>query len=102
MKVLRAELLEDAKKHHADLRGPLESWRVTTESAAWRNFAELKQTFPSADAPFKNRTIFNIKGKKYRLIAQVAYQLGVVNVMWVGTHAEYDKIDIKTLPEPQP
>lgn len=100
MQVRRKELLEAAKKRHADLRGPLERWRVLTESAAWKNFAELKQTFPSADAPYKNRTVFNIKGNDYRLIAQVAYLLGVVSVMWVGTHAEYDKVDIKSLPEP--
>lgn len=102
MKVRNPELLEAAKKHHADLRGPLLAWRKQVEAAAWKSFAELKQTFPSADAPYKNRTIFNIKGKRYRLIAQVAYLLGVVNVMWVGPHAEYDKVDIKSLPEPPP
>ena len=44
-----------------------------------------------------NRVIFNIGGNKYRLVVKVAYKCGKVFVRFVGTHAEYDKIDAKTI-----
>jgi len=41
--------------------------------------------------------VFNIKGNDFRLIVAVAYQIGVVYVKFVGTHAEYDKVDAATV-----
>jgi mRNA interferase HigB len=52
----------------------------------------MKADFASADILAGNRVIFNIRGNRYRLVAQVAYNSGRVNVLWIGTHAEYDKI----------
>ena len=49
------------------------------------------QRYASADFLSDNRVIFNIKGNKHRLVVQVQYQYGMVNVQWVGTHAEYSK-----------
>jgi len=39
----------------------------------------------------RNRVIFNVRGNEYRLVTVVAYQVGVVAVEWIGTHAEYSK-----------
>jgi mRNA interferase HigB len=100
--IRNAALLADAAAKHADLRGALETWRRRVEAARWKQFADLKHDFPSADAPLRNRTIFSIKGNRYRVVVQVAYQLGTVIVLWVGTHPEYDKIDIASLPEAKP
>jgi mRNA interferase HigB len=44
-----------------------------------------------------NRVVFNIGGNKFRLIVSIAYRGGVVYVKFVGTHAEYDKIDAATV-----
>lgn len=41
--------------------------------------------------------VFNIKGNDYRLITAVAYKLGIVYIKFIGTHAEYDKIDAATV-----
>jgi len=48
--------------------------------------------FPSADYVGNGRVIFNIKGNDYRLIVIVLYVINVVEVRWIGTHAEYNKI----------
>jgi mRNA interferase HigB len=37
--------------------------------------------------------VFNIKGNKYRLVAHVRYDMKRLYIRFVGTHAEYDKID---------
>jgi len=41
--------------------------------------------------------VFNIKGNDYRLIVAVAYRFQAVYIKFVGTHAEYDKIDADTV-----
>jgi mRNA interferase HigB len=55
----------------------------------------LKKRYPSASFIGSGRVIFNIKGNKYRLVADIAYNLGYVYVFWIGTHAEYDKINFE-------
>lgn len=65
--------------------------------AEWTNFADIRAAYGSADVVAGNRVIFNIGGNKYRLVVKVAYKCRKVFVRFVGTHAEYDKIDAKTI-----
>jgi len=58
---------------------------------------DLKNDYPSTDYIGNFRVVFNIKGNDYRLIAIVIYISQKVYVRWIGTHAEYDKIDAKNI-----
>jgi mRNA interferase HigB len=60
-----------------------------SDSNAW-GFSELKQVYPSADLVGR-RTVFNIAGNKFRLIARMNYQSKRVFVLYILTHAEYDR-----------
>ena len=40
---------------------------------------------------------FNIKGNDYRLVVAIDYEKGIVWIKWIGTHAEYDGIDVRTV-----
>lgn len=71
---------------------PLRGWFTQTSAAIWRNFGDLRGTFPSADS-VGNCTVFNIAGNKYRLIARVFHTSHKVYVLRVMTHAEYDLKD---------
>ena len=71
---------------------PLAKWVDVVECAQWTNHNDLKADFPSADYVGKRRYVFNIKGNNYRLVAIVVFFGGVIDVRFVGTHAEYDKI----------
>ena len=57
----------------------------------------VKADFASADYVGNNRIVFDIKGNDYRLVAVVLFVAGTVFIRWVGTHSEYDKINVKTI-----
>lgn len=63
----------------------------------WRGPADIKQTFASASFLANNRVVFNIGGNNYRLIVEVSYKRHLIFVRFIGTHAEYDKIDAVTV-----
>jgi len=69
-------------------RKPLAVWEGLIKKTNYGSFNELKRTFPSADYVYHQYTIFNIGGNKYRLISEIDYSAGVVNVKRVWTHAE--------------
>lgn len=93
MKLLGLPKLDDFKKKHADVRGPLDAWRAEVENAQWDGPQSIKTRYRSASFLAGNRVIFNIKGNNYRLVVMVQYQNGIVAIQWVGTHAEYDRVN---------
>ena len=98
MKLLKYKLFKDFWKKHSDAEAPLNRWAEFVESNDWKNHADLKEAFPSADYVGNNRYVFNISGNKYRLITVVVFFDGIMQIRFVGTHAEYSKIkDIKTI-----
>ena len=60
------------------------------KSHRFANFAQLREMFPNADQ-VDNKTVFNIGGNKYRLIAALHYNRARVYVRVILTHREYDK-----------
>lgn len=76
-----------------DSRVPLERWYDIAQCAEWHNFSDIREDFPSADYVGNQRYVFNIKGNKYRLVVVVKFTIGRLYIRFVGTHAEYDKID---------
>jgi len=41
--------------------------------------------------------VFNIKGNDYRLVVAVRYTSTMMFIRFVGTHADYDRIDAETI-----
>lgn len=79
-------------ERHPDAKASLESWYAVVRRATWKTPAEMKQVYGNAD-PVGRRTVFNIAGNKYRLIARVNYQTQRVFVLYLLTHPEYDRGD---------
>ena len=77
-------------EEHPDSRPSLSAWYGIVKNAAWNNLSELKRDLPHADLVGR-RTVFNIKGGSYRLVARVNYKSQLVFVLYILTHAEYDK-----------
>jgi mRNA interferase HigB len=82
---------------HPDSEQPLRSWYQEAEAARWKGPAELKGRYPSASVLREQRVVFNICGNRYRLVARVNYEFGIVYVRFIGTHAEYDAINAQTV-----
>ncbi len=75
----------------------LRSSPLQTSKAAWEGPKEIKLEYPSASFLADNRVVFNIKGNHYRLIVRINYDYQMIWIRFVGTHAEYDKINAKTI-----
>lgn len=97
MRVIAHLTIVEFYTKHADAKTSLEEWYTKTIKAEWSNFADIKTTFNSVDAVGNKRFVFNIKGNDYRLVAIVLFIPKMVYVRFIGTHAEYDKIDCSTI-----
>ena len=78
---------------HGDAEQPLKSWHALVKSASRSHPKEIKAKFSTASFLANNRVVFNISGNKYRLVVKVEYELQTVYIRFIGSHADYDKID---------
>lgn len=85
------------KDGHGDAKVALEHWYDIAEQAEWKNLSDIKVDFPATDYVGNQRYVFNIKGNRYRLVVVVKFTISHVFIRFVGTHSEYEKIDVKTL-----
>ncbi len=84
------------KKYH-QAKVPLQTWYKIVENADWKNTNDVKKVYGSADIVANNRMIFNIKGNDYRLVAAFNFQRQWVFIKFIGTHKQYDKIDVAAI-----
>ena len=78
-------------------RGALESWYEEAIKANWSSPQAVKAQYASASICGNNRVVFNISGNKVRLVVEMQYRAGIVWVKFVGTHAQYDRINVETV-----
>ena len=97
MRVISRKTLKDFWERHADSEQALKAWFYETKATRWKSFTDIKTRYRSADALPGNRVVFNLKGNTYRLIVRLHYNTGIAFIRFIGTHAEYDKIDATTI-----
>jgi mRNA interferase HigB len=95
--VIKRQTLDDFSKKHSDAKNYLNTWYAVCKKANWKTYHELEKDFPEAFPVGDNRIVFDIKGNKYRLVARVLFTFKQVQIKWIGTHADYNKIDVKTI-----
>jgi mRNA interferase HigB len=86
-----------ARAGHKDqpaLKAALDAWFDEVRKARWRNATDVRRHYATASIVTAERIVFNIKGNSYRLVVSVDFEKGIVWVKWVGTHKEYDRIDV--------
>jgi mRNA interferase HigB len=94
MRLIKRKVLQDFAEKHPQTKAPLGHWRQLVKAGVWESPSDVKQVFGSnVDFMANDRAIFNIKGNDYRLIAEINYKTRIVYVRFMGTHAEYDKVD---------
>jgi len=99
MRIIARKTLVDhwVKPGREDSEQPLRAWFAEAESACWARPSELKAQFLNASILRDGRAVFNIAGNKYRLVAWINYPYGVLYIRFIGTHAEYDRIDAQEI-----
>ncbi|HEY9184642.1 MAG TPA: type II toxin-antitoxin system HigB family toxin [Salegentibacter sp.] len=97
MRIIAKRTLRDFWTKHADSEQQLKAWYRETEKTEWENINDLKKDYPSASILQHNRIVFNIKGNNYRLIVKFSFEYQICWIRFIGTHAEYDKIDANTI-----
>lgn len=96
MRLVGGHILEEAQRRHADAAKRLAAWRaeVASKSTVWKSFQDVRDRYPTADK-VGDRYVFDIGGNRFRLIAKINFAAGVVAVLWFGTHADYNKINVE-------
>ena len=97
MRVIAVRTLRNYARRKKEAEQPLILWYNEACKASWKNNNELKWQFGHASIIDGKRIVFNIHGNKYRLIVDIEFHLQIIFIVWVGTHAQYDKIDAKTI-----
>lgn len=85
------------QKDQAALKAALDAWSDEVRRAHWTSSADVKGHYRTASIVSGERVVFNNKGNDYRLVAAVDYEKGLVWIKWIGSHAAYDRIDVRTV-----
>ncbi|MBK8538228.1 MAG: type II toxin-antitoxin system HigB family toxin [Candidatus Competibacteraceae bacterium] len=80
---------------YRDAQGPLESGYEEALRSAWTSPQAVKSQYGSASICGNHRVVFNISGNKYRLVVEMQYRAGIAWVKFIGTHAQYDPINVE-------
>jgi len=97
MNVISKKTLVLFFEKHPNAKSALEAWHAEARKAQWQTPDDIKKEYASASFLKDNRVVFNIKGNDYRLIVHIDYKRRIVRVKFVGTHAEYDKINAEEI-----
>ena len=91
------KVLKEFIVKHPQSKSSLEAWWNEAKVANWQNSQQIKEKYASASFVGNNRVVFNIKGNDFRLVVAVAYRFGALYIKFVGTHEEYNKINVETV-----
>ena len=84
-------------KDQRAVKAALDSWFQECKQAKWKNSSDIKASYAQASIVGADRVVFNIKGNAYRLIVAIDYRRAGVFIKWIGTHKDYDAIDVRTV-----
>lgn len=100
MRVIALSTLKKYWEGHpsrSDVVNPCRAWYRHAAAADWESPADIKRDFATASVLKNGRVVFNLAGNKYRLVAWINYPYRVVYIRFIGTHAEYDRIDAQSI-----
>jgi mRNA interferase HigB len=82
-------------KDYIGLKGALDAWFDEVKKARWSSAADIRRSHATASIVSADRVVFNIKGNDYRLVVAIDFEKSIVWIKWIGTHKDYDKINVK-------
>ncbi len=97
MVIVARKAINEYATQNAQATEALNEWYLKTKSADWSCLADIKNTFNSVDYVGNDNYVFTIKGNQYRLIVRIIFKVRTVFIRFIGTHAEYDKVNASTV-----
>lgn len=97
MRIIALSTLRAFWEKHPDAETPLRAWYAQASRADWKAPADIKAAYGNASFVANSRAVFNIKGNDYRLVVAVRFDRGLLFVRFVGTHRQYDRVDVETI-----
>lgn len=97
MRVIAKRSLREFWEKHTIVEQALKAWYQEASEADWEEPMAIKRHYPSASFLEDNRVVFNIKGNHFRLVVKINYPYRLVWIRFVGTHAQYDRIDARSI-----
>ncbi len=103
MRIIARNTLHDfvdslkGSKDQRAVKSALGAWFHEVQSSIWKTPADVTKSYANASIVGADRVVFNIKGNDYRLVVAIDYPRQIVFIKWLGSHAEYDKINVKTV-----
>jgi mRNA interferase HigB len=97
MRVIPRRVLVEFWGRHLEAQVSLERWHALVRAAQWSSTGDVQKTAPKAKVLNRERVRFEVAGANYRLVAAFDFRRQIAFVKFVGTHAEYDRIDAMTV-----
>jgi mRNA interferase HigB len=97
MRIIAVKTLKHFWERFPDAEQPLRAWYTAVKHASWTTPNDVKAMYAHASIAGNNRVVFNIRGNAYRLVVAMNYEMSIVFIRFVGTHKEYDLVDVTTI-----
>ena len=97
MRVIARKTLIEYWRAYPKAEQPLKAWFAEARKASWKTPHEITDQYGNASVVGNNRVVFNIAGNTYRLVVAIHYSAGIICIRFIGTHKEYDQIDVETV-----
>lgn len=97
MRIFTEKPLKLYADHHPEAKTAIQDWIRKVKESNWRSLSDIKQTFNSVDYIGNQHYVFNIKGNDFRLVVVIQFRPQFVYVRFIGSHAEYDRINCSTI-----
>ena len=95
MRIIARSTLYAFVRRYPETKSMLDSWYAETRHENWKSPDDVRRRFPRCRIIGKDRVIFNVMRNNYRLIVKINYKAGIVFIRFIGTHKEYDRINVE-------
>ncbi len=97
MRIIARQTLIAFAELHPETRASLAHWLSVTKAATWGSAAEVQAAFSKAKALNGERVRFQVSGGDYRLIVAFDFGRQIAFIKFLGSHAQYDRVDALTV-----
>lgn len=97
MRIIARSTLMAFSQAHPSARASLDHWERLVRKASWSSPLEVQEAFSKAKVLGPDRVRFEVAGGNFRLVVAFRFDLQIAFIKFIGTHAEYDRIDALTV-----